>query len=74
MAQDTTTALEILATANTTDRNTFNELTQKKYQSSQITTLNNKLFAAKEVAANLKTEIVGRGGGVKGEGQRNGWL
>ena len=44
MAQDTTTALANLATATTTNINTFNELTKKiADQSSQITTLTNKL-------------------------------
>ena len=55
LAQDTTTALANLATSNTTDRNTFDELRKTIFnQSSQITTLTNKLIAANEVAAKLK--------------------
>ena len=58
MAQYTTTALENLAIANTTYRNTFNELTKKKaYQSYQITTPTNKLLVANKVVSKLKTEI-----------------
>ena len=47
MAQDTTTALENLATATTTDRNTFNELTKKIADKSyQISNLTDKLLTA----------------------------
>ena len=59
MAQVATTNLENLATFTTTGINTFNELTGKKSdQSSQITTLTNKLLAANKVAAKIKTEIL----------------
>ena len=58
MAQDTTTALENLSTATTTNRNTFNELTKTiANQSSQIITLKNKLLLATEAASKPKTEI-----------------
>ena len=54
MAQDTTSALENLATSTTTDRNTFNNLTKTiDNQSYQITTLTKKLFAATEAAFKL---------------------
>ena len=58
MVQDTTTALDNLATATTTNRNKPNNLTKKiADQSSQITTLTNKLLAATEAAAKLKNEL-----------------
>ena len=71
MAQDTTTNLENLATATTTDRNTFNELMKtiadKFYQ---ISTLTKKLLTETEAAAKLKTEIaaIKRSNGYNGQG------
>ena len=47
MAQETTTALENLATATTTDRNTFNELMKKiANKSYQISNVTDKLLTA----------------------------
>ena len=58
MVQDTTTALDNLATATTTNRNKSNNLTKTiADQSSQITTLTNKLLAATEAAVKLNNEI-----------------
>ena len=54
-----TTALANLATAITTDRNKFKELTKTiPNQYSQIATLINKLLAETEAAAKIKTLIV----------------
>ena len=77
MAQDTTTAMENLATATTTNITTFNEFTETiSDQSSQITILTNKLLAVTEAIAKIKNEIVtikrsngysGQGSGVRGD-------
>ena len=84
MVQDMTTALENLATTTIIDRNTFNEVTKTiADQSSQITTIINKLLAATESATKLKTEIAtikrsngysGQGIGGRGDNQSISWL
>ena len=76
--------MEILSTTTITDRNIFKILTKTiADQYSQITTLTNKLLAATEAAAKLKTEIAtinryngysGQGSGCREDNQSNSWL
>ena len=83
MEQDTTIALENLATATTTNRNTLNDLRNTiSDQSPQITTLTKNLIAATEAAAKLRTKLAtikrsnrhsGQENGGKGDNQSNSW-
>ena len=71
MEKHTTTAMEILATENITNRDTIDDLTKTiADRSPQITTLTNNLLAATEAAAKLKSELatVKRSNGHSGRG------